>query len=287
VTDIPAGSLRQLCNLPIYIYSSFNRQGSKTFFILNMLMHRWLLHKWHDDLGKIDNENGVTFHFTCGNYFVEETLPMEEKTMKFRKVLAYRRDPQLDCSEDNSPLAKAIASLLDLEKSAEMEMLKKDLIAEIEALPECGGITADYKAKAVEEVVRLVNITEEEGVTEDRIPNVLAALEKSRNGKFSIIATESTPGTSDLVLFNNYPNPFNPTTRIAFSVPEACHVSLKVYDVTGREIAVLIDDYMNEGRHEVSWNGKDKAGRNVTSGVYFYRLKAGVKMLTKKMILTR
>jgi N-acetylneuraminic acid mutarotase len=83
-------------------------------------------------------------------------------------------------------------------------------------------------------------------------------------------------------LCQNYPNPFNPTTTIHYSVPSTQYVSLKVYNVLGREVALLVSDTRQPGTYTVRW---DASG--LSSGVYFYRLTAGKYVDTKKMILLR
>ncbi len=83
-------------------------------------------------------------------------------------------------------------------------------------------------------------------------------------------------------LSQNFPNPFNPTTTIEYSVPKAGHVSLIVYNVKGEKVAMLINDRKAEGTHKVSFNAK-----NMSSGTYFYTLKTGEFMETRKMVLLR
>ncbi len=91
-----------------------------------------------------------------------------------------------------------------------------------------------------------------------------------------------------LTLRGNYPNPFNPATTIAYDLPSATTVTLSVYDITGRHIRTLLDGASLEaGRHEVPWDGRDAAGRDVASGVYFYRLEAAGESITRKMILVK
>ncbi len=90
-----------------------------------------------------------------------------------------------------------------------------------------------------------------------------------------------------LALKQNYPNPFNPTTTIAFTVPQKQQVTLIVYNVQGQRVATLVDRVMDVGFKQVSWNGQSAAGSPVSSGVYFYRLQAGNKTLTKKMVLLK
>ena len=75
------------------------------------------------------------------------------------------------------------------------------------------------------------------------------------------------------VLHQNYPNPFNPTTTIAFDIPVSKHVRLIIYDMLGREVISLVDNELQPGRHSAIWNGKDKYGHNVSTGVYIYQLR--------------
>ncbi|HEV8539425.1 MAG TPA: T9SS type A sorting domain-containing protein [Bacteroidota bacterium] len=86
----------------------------------------------------------------------------------------------------------------------------------------------------------------------------------------------------DFYLDQNYPNPFNPETRIQYAVSSRQYVSLKIFDVLGREVATLVDEMKEPGEHDVDW---DASG--ITSGIYFYRLQAGGFVGTKKMILLR
>jgi hypothetical protein len=88
-------------------------------------------------------------------------------------------------------------------------------------------------------------------------------------------------------LHQNVPNPFNPATRIRFDLPEAAVVKLVVYNVNGQMIRVLADAQMPAGAREVTWDGRDAAGRAAASGIYFYRLDAGRFTQTRKMILIR
>ncbi len=88
-------------------------------------------------------------------------------------------------------------------------------------------------------------------------------------------------------LDQNYPNPFNPSTTIKFTVPVAGKVTLTVYNVVGQKIATLINGNVTAGSHTRVWNGKDSAGNQVASGVYFYKLTAEKFSATEKMILMK
>jgi FlgD Ig-like domain len=89
-------------------------------------------------------------------------------------------------------------------------------------------------------------------------------------------------------LSQNYPNPFNPSTEINYSLNEAADVSIEVFNVKGQKVTTLVDDHQEAGQHEITWNGDDISGKSVTSGVYFYKMKAGERYIsTRKMILLK
>ncbi len=96
---------------------------------------------------------------------------------------------------------------------------------------------------------------------------------------------EIAPVVSQLI--GNYPNPFNPETRIAFSTKENGPVSIDIYNVKGQKVRSLLNENREAGTHSVVWNGKDDNGKNVASGVFFYRMKSGKYSSTKKMILMK
>jgi hypothetical protein len=91
-----------------------------------------------------------------------------------------------------------------------------------------------------------------------------------------------------LTLYQNAPNPFNPTTTLRYYLPAACEVTLSIYDASGRLVATLVDRERQEaGQHTGIWPGLDSRGGAVPSGVYFSVLTAGKERLSKKMILLR
>ncbi|MDK9700171.1 MAG: T9SS type A sorting domain-containing protein, partial [bacterium] len=90
---------------------------------------------------------------------------------------------------------------------------------------------------------------------------------------------------SDYVLEQNWPNPFNSTTTFKFSLPNQENVKVIVYDVTGREVARLLDAKVQAGTYQVKWFGKNDAGLKVASGIYFYRLETKKATLTRKLAL--
>ncbi len=92
---------------------------------------------------------------------------------------------------------------------------------------------------------------------------------------------------SQIELKPNYPNPFNPSTTIAYTLPRGKVVALTVYDVLGRIVRTLESGYRAAGDHTAEWDGRDRSGNEVASGIYFYRLVAGDYTTTRKMVLAR
>jgi hypothetical protein len=89
------------------------------------------------------------------------------------------------------------------------------------------------------------------------------------------------------VLNQNYPNPFNSTTKISFSLSSSGQTLVKVFDVAGREIAILLNGYLDIGVHSSNWDGKNSAGESVGSGLYFYSVKSGNFSGWQKMTLLK
>lgn len=91
-------------------------------------------------------------------------------------------------------------------------------------------------------------------------------------------------------LFQNYPNPFNPQTVISYQLPARANVTIKIYDVLGQELRTLVNENQSAGHHSVVWDGKDKFGESMCSGIYFYQLKMDNPDLsgqTKKLLLLK
>ena len=98
--------------------------------------------------------------------------------------------------------------------------------------------------------------------------------------------TDATP--TQFALHQSIPNPFNPTTIIGYDVPAGgAHVTIRVYDVTGRLVQTLVDEPRPEGVHRVIWDGRNARGEQVATGVYFYRMQAGSFVATRKAVLLK
>lgn len=106
------------------------------------------------------------------------------------------------------------------------------------------------------------------------------------------IEQENDLSLNDFTLYQNYPNPFNPATKIRYTVPdiksrgtEGARVQIKVYDLLGKEVLTIVDEFKPEGSYEVDFGGN--LINKITSGVYFYQLRAGNFVQTKKMTLIK
>jgi hypothetical protein len=89
------------------------------------------------------------------------------------------------------------------------------------------------------------------------------------------------------VVQQNYPNPFNSSTIIRFQTPEATPVTLSIFNMMGQEIVTLINQKLSAGYHQICWDGKDHAGKLVSSGIYFYRVEASDKLIIKRLLYIR
>lgn len=102
-----------------------------------------------------------------------------------------------------------------------------------------------------------------------------------------VVSGDESDGPKPVLGLSCYPNPFNPTTTITFSLLSAANARLEIYDATGRLGRTLVDENLAEGPHQVLWDGRDKSGSRVNSGVYFYRITAGDFSISRKMVLLR
>jgi len=85
----------------------------------------------------------------------------------------------------------------------------------------------------------------------------------------------------------NVPNPFNPRTEISFDLARTGQARLSIFDVRGMLVVNLLDESLPAGAHTAVWDGRDRSGRSVSSGTYFYRLESGSEILARKMLLAR
>jgi hypothetical protein len=143
----------------------------------------------------------------------------------------------------------------------------------------------DYEYTVVKEYIRSLHLVAY--WPEGRIRDVSVKARFDKELVEDIIADATADESSvetvkEFELAQNYPNPFNPSTIIGYTVPVAGHVSLKVYNTIGQEVATLVDAENTSGHYDVTWNA-----HNLASGVYIYKLEAGQYHDMKKMILVK
>jgi len=124
----------------------------------------------------------------------------------------------------------------------------------------------------------------------DRL-NSITRLREILNERFKLHqpGPKNEPGqpSDRLAVQQNYPNPFNPSTTIMYSLPQRARVTVDVYNVLGQRVRRLVDETQPAGNHSVVWNGDNEGGQPVSSGFYFYRVKAGDQAHNKKMLLLK
>ena len=106
-------------------------------------------------------------------------------------------------------------------------------------------------------------------------------------GSVHIVDEDKNMISNHYLLGDNYPNPFNPSTKFSYIVPEDGFISLNIYDLKGNRINKLISEYKPRDNYSISWNGTDDGGRFVPAGIYFYTMKTEKQMITKKMVLLK
>ena len=135
------------------------------------------------------------------------------------------------------------------------------------------------------ESARITHTPSGGGYAAVKAPDVVVVVNDTGTATSAEDSDATTP--TEFALEGNYPNPFNPSTEIAWSLPQQAHVTLTVYDAAGREVRRLVDASQPAGRHSVNWDGTDAQGSPLRSGVYFYRLSTEDWRETKSMVLLK
>jgi len=114
----------------------------------------------------------------------------------------------------------------------------------------------------------------------------------SNRGNFNVGGTTGITDETNIIpknfeVFQNFPNPFNPSTTIKYGLPKAAFVNVKVFNMLGQEVKTLVNEQKNAGTFRVQWNGDNNLGNKVSSGIYIFRVSAGTNSSTMKMILLK
>jgi DNA-binding transcriptional regulator YhcF (GntR family) len=208
-----------------------------------------------------------------------------------------RRGPRLDLTEEQKQELKQLRQELR-EAGASREEIREAIRDQLEAW----GIEPPQHSRGAGERPRLtpeqkemirerVQQLREDGASRQEIRQAVREMIESwkENGGE---ADNAELGHNSLqqdtgIKLSNHPNPFNPETRITYTLPEAGNVTLAIYSVNGQRVRTLVNGYRSAGTWNVTWNGRNELGVNVPSGTYFYRLTMGSQIQTEKMVLTR
>lgn len=215
--------------------------------------------------------------------------------------------------EGNDHLSSKGIKVFEEEKTAVHELMKisdLDVNASILALVEADRMLAQTaiddeeavndkdKAKAVGEMDKALD-ERDNGNFDKAIEHYKQAWHqatKALKNRAKSFANSDVEENSELVdsaipevfgLGENYPNPFNPTTLISYDLPEASQVTMTVYDMMGRQVKALVQEFQPAGNHSVIWNATNDNGTRMSGGIYFYQIKAGSFLQTHKMILLK
>ncbi len=158
----------------------------------------------------------------------------------------------------------------------------------------CGDITAntnDSGAYSIQvETGTYTLVASHPNYTTETVNNIEVYAKQTTTQNFTLTWVdndESSQTPMVTALKGNYPNPFNPDTTISFSLKEPANVSINIYNIQGKLVKTLLNEVRAAGNHTAIWNGKDNSGRNVASGVYYYRMKSGKYSSTRKMVMLK
>ena len=185
---------------------------------------------------------------------------------------------------NEDPIKKKVKKSFDKVKSEKITKTEKDAIAKTNNEKSAKLEVAKMKQKdemmntKVTSVMRYSKTLKKEDREKIQIEDILFS--RKAEGKEDVKTDSKVPGVYSLS--QNYPNPFNPVTKINFALPKQGFVTLKIYDVTGREVKTLVNEVKQAGNYTVDFNGSYLA-----SGVYFYKIQSGDFVSVKRMVLIK
>ncbi len=149
------------------------------------------------------------------------------------------------------------------------------------------AITWLLNGLAVGNSTALTLITNKPGLVEVTVSDGTFTIQKRWHVEILISGVDTDPQPEEFALLQSYPNPANPGTAIAFSLPREESIRLRILNQTGQCVATLADGAWAAGKHTLHWDGRDQAGLPLPSGLYFYELQAGAQHVTRKLLLVK
>ena len=193
-------------------------------------------------------------------------------------------DEESNDPRDKSPWTKEQKKVIKTAINISLQDSRKSDELKIEGLThlaKSGNVDAEVKLKVMKTLKEVIKTQAPKTIIE-HIKIVNNDIQKVFSNPISKSKSKGSNLPTVFYLSQNYPNPFNPTTKINFDIPKDVKVKIMVYDVLGREVIKLVDEFKKAGRYIVEFNGN-----NYASGVYFYRIEAGEFVLAKKMVLIK
>jgi len=190
--------------------------------------------------------------------------------------------------ENSTPYDDTVVGLavLDINGQPPDEILIAHTNGTIEAI---NGMTFD--TVAISDPLPPISFFAFGDVTEDAMPEICISDGDSLFlygfGPTGVEEQKKEDLASRFILQQNFPNPFNPQTTIRYYLPQSSDVNLSIYNVMGQKVKTLVSDFQSQGFQSVTWDGTDKNGTEVASGIYFYRIKTDYSQETRKMVLMK
>jgi len=195
--------------------------------------------------------------------------------------------PVLSLSEGTSTVALSVLNQGETDLShVTLAVSRAALPVWLSVLETPQAVNAPKGMKAPEKLSFTFRVTKAPLNAETQVPFTLKD-DKGNAWSYSLTVRAASGKPTKTELYENSPNPFNPTTAIRFALKETGPVNLAVYNSLGQKVRVLADGPRSAGVHTVMWDSRDDAGRSVSSGVYFCRLNAGKYVKTQKMLFAR
>jgi hypothetical protein len=247
-----------------------------------------------------------TFFITVtdfGENVTQQKKELNVQSIQFSGSVAFSPDPDMHISMKSNSVqgegllfCETLPSVAREKLPAHMEMLSRiyDLRSGVDL---AGTIQFRYhfvKPEFNEETARKIGLYRWDEEHEEWLytsgqgnGNVVKA-RADEYGTYAVFYNDKMiPVPEEYALYQNFPNPFNPSTTFRFDIPEDSRVKLEIYNILGQKVFTLLNADMEAGYHKATWNGMDATGRKMASGIYIYKLKAGTFTKTRKMILLK
>ncbi len=219
---------------------------------------------WKDNLGS-NNGNNLRYRWDDQNPIAPQNPQLSANPGNNKVRISWTKNSEPDIA--NYEIWRKVAELGGVWQNIGTTTNNYFVDNEYMYAPGAGDFTLTYKVRAKD------------------IGNKYSEFSNGVSTRAEFMGKDNVTLNKEYKLFDNYPNPFNPSTTISWQSPVSSRQTIKVYDILGNEVATLVDEYREAGSYEVEFGSEHT--RNLSSGIYFYRLTAGGYTEVKKMILNK